>query len=354
MGMVSMRFLHTGPDYEVDMSTSILEIAKIAGVSKTTVSRVINKQSNVNEQTRRRVEEVIERYNYIPNARAQAFSSQKSMSIGLALTSDATDIFTNPYFSDLLRGVFLETRKSDYHVVITYLEHNDCLDMVNRKLVDGVLVLTPGKDNKKQLQRLIESGIPIAATSRVEGLPELHYVAVDEYDASCRVMEHLIGFGHRKIGLIVGPKRLYSNNARLRAYKVALKKYGIAFDADLVRFGDTSANSGYEQMNSLLEARPDITAVFACSDMMAIGAKRAVEERNLRVPADISLVGSDGISLSELLGIGLTTLNQPTYERGRIATEHLIRMIHGEDVGNSVMLQMDIAFHSSTEQRPSL
>ena len=108
MGMVSMRFLHTGPDYEVDMSTSILEIAKIAGVSKTTVSRVINKQSNVNEQTRRRVEEVIERYNYIPNARAQAFSSQKSMSIGLALTSDATDIFTNPYFSDLLRGVFLD------------------------------------------------------------------------------------------------------------------------------------------------------------------------------------------------------------------------------------------------------
>ena len=335
------------------MSTGILEIARLAGVSKTTVSRVINKQSNVNEETRRRVEKVIEEYNYIPNARAQAFSTQKSMTIGLALTSDAADIFENPYFADLMKGIFQESRRNDYHVIITYLAHGDSLSLVNRKLVDGILVLTPGRDSRDELKELIDTGIPIVASSRVEGLPELHYVAVDEYDASCKVMEHLIGYGHRRIGLILGPKRLYSNNARLRGYKNVLKKYDIPFDSELVRFGDTSANSGYDQMNGLLNTHRDMTAVFACSDMMAIGAKRAVEEHNLRIPADISLVSSDGISLSELLGIGLTTMNQPTYERGRLATEHLIRMIRGEDVGDSVMLQMDISFHASTEQRPS-
>ena len=330
------------------MSKGIKEIARAAGVSNATVSRVINDRGNVNEETRKRVEAVIKEFDYYPNARAQAFSTQKTMTIGAVLTGDAASVFSNPYYSDLLAGVFSESRKHGYHVMMTYIDHDDSLALVRKKMVDGLVILTPGKKDKGAVEALMNTGVPVVSTSKLIGLPQLHCVAVDEYEASCKVMEYLVSLGHKKIAIICGPADLYSTYSRLRGYRAVLEKHGMEYDKNLVRYGDSLVESGLVCMRELLKDNHGISAVFACSDMMAIGARRAIEETGKNVPGDISLVSTDATSVAEYLDMGLTTIQQPTFERGRLCTEHLIRMIDGEDPGNSVLLHMDISIKKST------
>ncbi len=329
--------------------TNIQKIAELAGVSKTTVSRVINNRPDVNPETRKKVEEIIEDLGYYPNAIARAFSRQKSMSIGLVFPNDESRPFSNPYYAELMRGILGEAREKHYRVILSYLQNGDCFLLARQKIVDGLLVLTPGSDHKAKLAQLLELGIPLVSTSRVPGLKNLHYVAVDEFGASCEIIRYLISLGHRRIGFISGPKTLFSSGSRLRGYRAALKKAGIPCDPGLVAFGDTSAESGERVMGQFLDGGKQMTAVFAGSDMMAIGAKHAIEARGMRVPEDISLVSSDATDMADYLETPLTTLEQPTFQRGSQAARMLIDMIEGRPVPDSVTLPMGIAVRKTTK-----
>lgn len=323
------------------MQLTIATISQLAGVSKTTVSRVINNNPNVNRETRKRVLDIIESKGYFPNARAQAFSSKRTRTIGLVLPYDEAYTISNPYFSELLRSILEQVRKRNYHIIISYFLDEDCFKLVRQKMVDGLLLLTPSADHKSIVKALIEMKVPVVSTSRIIGIDDLHYIAVDEYTATCKVLDYLISAGHQKIGLILGPKSLYSNASRLKAYRKSMKEHNLPFDENLITCGDTSMESGMEMMRMLLKNNKEISAVFACSDMMAIGARQVIYNAGLKIPSDVYLISSDATLLSKYLDAPLTTLTQPTYERGRLAVDHLIKIIEGEDPGKPVMLPLD-------------
>lgn len=327
---------------------TIQKIAELAGVSKTTVSRVLNKRPDVNPETRKRVERVIQESNYYPNSIAQAFSQQKSRSIGLVFPDNEVDALSNPYYAELMGGLLEEARAKNYHVILSYLMNEDSLNMAKKKAVDGLILLTPRSEHREKIEELLEIDIPLVSTSRILGLNNLHYVAVDEYRASCEIVEHLIALGHRKIALIDGPKTLYSSCSRLLGYQKTLEKHGITYDPSLVAFGDTSVTSGSKLMGNLIESGNQVTAVFACSDLMAIGAKHAIEAHGMRVPNNISLVSSDSTAISDYLDAPLTTLKQPTHERGILAMRMLIDMIEGRPVKNQIVLPMGIVIKKTT------
>lgn len=331
---------------------TIQKIAELAGVSKTTISRVINNRPDVNPNTRERVEAIIEELGYYPNAIAQAFSQQKSMSIGLVFPNDESAAFSNPYYAELMRGILEEAREKHYRIILSYLQNEDCFMLARQKVVDGLLILTPGTDHKAKLLSLLELGVPVVSTSRVFGLNNLHYVAVDEFSASSQIIEYLISLGHKRIGFISGPKTLFSSGSRLRGYQAALKKHGIPYDQDLIAFGDTSLESGERVMFQLLDAEKKITAVFVGSDMMAVGAKHAIETRGMRVPEDISLVSSDATDIVDYLDTPLTTMKQPTFERGKLATRMLVDMIEDRPVEDSIVLPMGIVVRETTKTVP--
>lgn len=333
---------------EFDNALSIQEIAKLAGVSKTTVSRVINNKPDVKPATRKKVEDVINANHYYPNARAQAFSQQKSMTVGLVFSHDEAYTLSNPYYAELIRGILEKARETNYHVLLTYLGEGDCPMLVRQRRVDGLLILTPDSTHKEKLKELMRLGMPVVSTSRVPGLAELHYVAVDEYNAACKIVEHLILLGRRRIGMINGPKALYSTSARLKGYRAALKKYNISYIPEIVAYGDTSIENGRQIMQKILQTDKTVNAVFACSDMMAIGAKRAIEEAGMRVPEDISLVSTDATAIADCLDAPLTTMKQPTQKRGELAMQMLVDMIEGREVPQSIMLPMDILIKKTT------
>lgn len=333
-----------------EKAITIQEIADLAGVSKATVSRVINDRPDVNPETKERIEAIMNERGYFPSALAQAFSNQRSMMIGLVFPDDETHAFSNPYYSELMRGILGTAHERKYRIVLSYLE-KDCFILARQKSVDGLLILTPGTDHKDRLTELLQLGIPVVSTSRVPGMTGLHYVAVDEYSASCQIVEYLVSLGHKRIGYISGPRTLFSSTSRLRGYTAVLKKYGIPYDSNLVGYGDTSIVSGEVAMNKLLDST-DVTAVFIGSDLMAIGAKHAIEARGLRVPEDISLVTSDATEIVNYLDTPLTSMNQPTFQRGALAMEMLLDMVEGKEVKDYIMLPMDIAVRNTTNVAP--
>ena len=330
------------------MYISMKKIAELAGVSKTTVSRVINNRPDVNPQAREKVEKIIQESGYYPNSIAQAFSCQKNMSIGLVFTHDEAATLSNPYYAELIQGILRKARDTNYHIILTYLLNDDCFRLVYQKAVDGLLILTPDSSHKEKLRELMKLGCPLVSTAKVPGLNTLHFVAVDEYGATLKIIEHLIALGHRNFGYISGPKSLYSAQARLRAYKDALQKNGLPFDPDLMAYGDTSVESGATIMKELLQKGKTMTAVFAGSDMMAIGAKHSIEEAGMRVPDDISLVSTDATDISQCLDVALTTTKQPTLLRGELAMKMLVDIIEGRETPKNIMLPMDIAIRKTT------
>lgn len=328
---------------------NISQIAKLAGVSKTTVSRVINHRPDVNAETREKIEAIIQEYEYCPSAIAQAVSHQRSMMIGLVFPDGETEAFSNPYYAELMQGVLKKAREKGYRIVLSYLRDDDCFTLARQKIVDGLLILTPGSNHREKLEDLLQMGVPVVSTARVPGMTGLHYVAVDEYSASCKIIEHLISLGHRQIAYIGGPKTLYSGGSRLRGYQTTLKKHQIPYDPLLVELGDTSMQSGYQAMERLMRKHRKFTAVFACSDLMAIGAKHAIEKHGLRVPQDISLVSTDSTAISDYLDAPLTTMKQPTHERGEQAMRMLIDLIEGKTVQDGIMLPMGIVIKETTQ-----
>ena len=322
---------------------NISEIARMAGVSKTTVSRVINNRPDVKPDTKEKVERIIKECGYCPSAIAQAFSKKRSMAIGLVFSDSEADAVSNPFYTELMRGVLDEARKQEYRVVLSYLMDNDCLMLVRQKTVDGLLVMTPSSEQRDKLQELQDLEVPLVSTSCVMGMESLHYVVGDEYGTCCKIVEHLISMGHRRIAFIGGPEGLYSNRSRLQAYRDTLAAHQIPYDPAIAGFGAASFSSGKEIMDRFLSGGHEITAVIAFSDLMALGAKQTIEQRGLQVPRDILLASTDSTAISDYLDASLIPLRQSTYERGRKAMEVLVGLIENRPVEDHVTMPMRIA-----------
>ena len=329
---------------------NILQIAKMAGVSKTTVSRVLNNKPDVKAETREKIAELIRKYDFQPNASATAISNKKCVNIiGLIIPYDANYIFGNPFNAEIMRGVSLETNAAGYHLMLCHFIKEDYVAVFKQKRVAGFILISPGKDHRSMISRIQEIGAPFVSTSRVPNVPDIKYVEVDNCYGASLAVEHLIELGHRRIGVINGPNQLASSSDRFAGYCSTLQRHNIPYDERLVQEGYSAIEGGYKAMNKLM-VNEDMTAVFVASDLMAIGVMSAINQAGKKVAEDISVVGFDNIPLAGSLNPSLTTIDQHASEKGAFAARMLINIIEGKEVKAKPIIEVDIKIRNSTGQ----
>jgi LacI family transcriptional regulator len=305
------------------------DVAKQAGVSRSTVSRVVNDQPNVREDVRKRVKEVIEHTGYQPNAAARTLASQRSWMIGLVLPRSVSSFFGDPYFPRLTQGIAQACNQYDYtlglFLVGTKEDEEKIFSRVSRKgLLDGVLMQS-GQIGDRLIDRLVYSNTPLLIIGRPFHTQGVSYIDVDNINAAWNAVKYLIQSGYQRIATIAGPPDSTVSIDRKDGYLKALVEYGIDANASLIVEGDFTEAGGYQAMQQLLAVRPD--AVFAASDTMALGAMRCIREAGLSVPDDIAIIGFDDLPLAVVQDSPLTTIRQPIVQFGFKSVEMLIDLI---------------------------
>lgn len=330
------------------MNITIGELAKIAGVSKTTVSRVINNKPDVDPATREKIHSLIAEYGFQPNAFAKAISQKQSNHIGLLIPHKAEYVFSNPFYTEVMRGVSTAVDEKGYYLLVCYAHEVNYMDIYRQKRVDGFVLLSPGSFHKHIIEALNVGNVPFVSTARILAEPEMTYVDVDNFKGASQLMEHLISLGHERIAFI-GKPTLQSSQDRLSAYQTVLEKAGIPYDPELALVTDTSSiESGHEYTLRLLRSQRPPTAIFLANDVMAIGAINAAHESGLRVPEDISIVGFDDIPFSNYTNPPLTTVHQPAFEKGVRAAQLLIHLLETQEPQESVILPLEMVLRKST------
>lgn len=309
------------------MPLTLEDIARLSGVSRSTVSRVINADLNVKEDTRRKVQEIINNFNFQPNLAARRLATGRSNVIGVIIPAGVADVFTDPYFPQLLQGISALCNTRDYSVMLWLSEPEYEQRMISRilhnSLVDGVVVASILM-NDPIIQLLIESKMPHILIGR-HPTEDVNYLDVDNLQAGRKATMHLVRLGYKRIATITGKKNQVAGYDRYLGYVKALQDSGMPVRPELVADGDFTEVSGYNAMQRLIMYRPD--AVFIANDMMAYGAMRALREANLRIPEDVAIVGFDDIPASSKTVPPLTTVRQAIAPMGSKAADLLINMI---------------------------
>jgi LacI family transcriptional regulator len=314
----------------IDIVVTIREVAKRAGVSMTTVSHVVNQSRFVSEATSRRVRRAMKELKYQPNALARSLRRKDTHTLGLVLPDSS-----NPFFAEVGRGIEDFAFSQNYNVLFGSSDgdlekENAYLRVFIEKQVDGIIFVAAG-ESAKHIQALLAKKLPLVVVDREFKTVIADYVVADNRRGGLQATEHLIQLGHRVIGCIAGPSTVTPSAERVTGYRDALEAHSLPFDASLVQRGDFSASSGFDAVQAFLtrkDKRP--TAIFACNDLMALGALGAIHKAGLRVPDDISLVGYDDIVLASYTNPPLTTIQQPKYEMGRLAVQILLERLNSE------------------------
>ncbi len=315
------------------MKQGLEEIAKLAGVSKSTVSRVVNNQPNVNEKTRQRVVEIIREFNFRPNKAARALVTQHTKVLSVVIPQPLAATFTDPYFPRLLQSISGKANQQDYAIMLWIGDNTEQEDrftdrILNNSFFDGVLIAS-AVDDDPLVTRLKGAGFPYVLIGPPQrGVP--YYVDVDNLGASREAVRHLLALRYQRIGTITGVMNMGAAQHRLQGYQDALAEAGIEVDPELICPGDYNEIQSYEAMRHLLTQGVD--AVFCASDVMALGAVRAISDAGLRVGIDIGVVGFDDMPFAATLHPPLTTVRQPIAELGEHATDILMRLIEDEVV----------------------
>jgi LacI family transcriptional regulator len=325
------------------------DIARISGVSRSTVSRVLNTDPNVKEQTRKKVQEVIRGLNFQPNMAARGLAAGSTKVIGLVIPVGVSSIFSDPYFSLVIQGVSSACNQLGYSIMLwlaePQYERKTISQIIYNGLIDGVIVLAMLLDDPL-IDRLYESNRPFITIGRHPTNEKINYIDVDNRLGAHQIVSYAIRTGHRRVALIGGPRNTISGQDRYQGYLDALHEYDLPIVPDLIMEGDYSSESGYLAMKRLLLLQPD--AVFAASDEMAFAAIRAIQEEGLSVPEDIAVVGFDDIPSAAISTPPLTTVRQPIRRTGEIVAEMLIDMIeHPNPNPYHVVLPTELVIRST-------
>jgi len=309
------------------------DVAKRAGVSRTTVSLVLNEVPGVNirTETRQRVLEAARELGYVPDAAAQALASRKSKIIALILTRDPHLLSSDAFLNQIIDSLVTNLRKNNMHLILEIVEESHTpetyLELVQSNRIDGIIFSGPRFDDQA-LQMLAAEEFPTVIIGQLPGM-DVYCVDVDNRKAARMAVNHLIKLGHRRIACITNADLSFTAAAdRLAGYRDALTEAGIPYREEYVRFGDFDLESGYQQMKSLLTEDPHPTAVFVASDVVAFGAMTAVREHGLQIPHDVALVGFDDVPMARYVDPYLTTVQLPTSDLGKTACELLIKIIN--------------------------
>ena len=329
------------------------DVAKFVGVSRTTVSLVLNDVPGIqiSPETRQRVIEAATTLGYVPNAMAQALVNRRTQVIGLVFTRQPHHIATDAFLPQVLDGILEVVRSNNLRLLIDIVEQEHqqqaYLQLVRAKHIDGIVLSGPLLDDIA-LETLEKEGFPTVLMGQ---LPATGFcsVDVDNRFAARQAVEYLISLGHRQIACITNAPLSYSAATdRLQGYRDALENAGILYDDSLVRFGDFEPESGHIQMSSLLSSGARFTAGFIASDTVLIGAKAAIRERGLYVPDDISLVGFDDIAWSRYADPAITTIHLPAEKIGSQACTMLLQILKGhEPPQKKLVLPTDLVIRNS-------
>ncbi len=327
---------------------TLIEVAKLAGVSRTTVSRVINGHPSVRPEVRERVWRIVRQVGYQPHAAARSLVTKRSNVIGLLFPRTVTALFTDQFFPLLMRGIADVCNLHGWRLMLSLFTQDRDQDALYRQVLrssslDGVIVATTPREDPL-IPRLIHDGLPFVVIGRH---PDelVSYVDSDNLAGSRAIVEHLVALGHQRIATITGPLDVLLGYDRLEGYKRALRAHGLPHDPALVVQGNFTEASGRAGMELLLPQQP--TAVFAASDMMAIGAIKVIKEAGLRVPQDISVVGFDDLPVASIVEPALTTVRQPINELGRVAAETLLSLIHDKQAPQHIVLPTELIIRAS-------
>lgn len=308
------------------MEVTIKDIASKAGVSVATVSRVLNKKPDVSEKTKKKIEKFIEEMGYNPSGVARGLVLQRTYTIGLIVPD-----ITNPFYPEIARGIENRAKNLGYTVVLCDTDNNEqeeenIISLLKSKRVDGIILSST--NNEKELKKLADENFPMVTIEKKVMNSQIPVIGVDNELSAYNAVSYLIKLGHRKIGHITGNlKKNKIAKARLNGYKMALRENNIEVNNHWVKYGNYTVESGYMEMFNILNEKEVPTAVFTGNDLMAIGCYKVIYEKGLDIPADISLIGHDGLKISSMLAPGLTTMVQPKYKIGKLAVDLLTKKI---------------------------
>lgn len=304
------------------------DIALLSGVSRSTVSRVVNNDLNVKHSTRERVLDVIRRESYRPNIAARGLAAGHTRVIGLVIPVEVSALFTDPYFPLLIQGVSTVCNAQDYLLMLWLGEpeyERQMVDQIlNSSLIGGV-VLASALVEEPILTALVESKMPFVMIGGHPFLDQINYVDVENVAGAEEAIYHLLAHGRQRIATVAGPASMVAGADRLTGYRRALANRGVTVDPALIVEADFTEQGGYQAMQRLLAQEPD--AVFVANDNMAVGAMRAITQAGLRIPQDVAVVGFDDMPVAAQIQPALTTVRQPKRRIGAAAVTMLIEMI---------------------------
>lgn len=326
-----------------------IDVARLAGVSRTTVSFVLNAREDmsISPATRDRVLDAASVLGYQPNAPASQLARGASLTIGLVLRQDPGQVASDALLPQTVQGLGDAARDAGYQVLVESLPPapGGYRRLLQSRRVDGLVVSGPLADDA-ELRRVLDDGFPMVLQGHAARLNSPS-VDVDNVAGARAAVRHLIDQGHTSIAMITNAHLTYTSAAeRLAGYQLALTEAGLEFDPRLIAEGAFVAQSGFEAMAMLLERRP-FTAVFVASDVLALGAMGAIRANRLRIPADVSLVGFDDIPLAAYFDPPLTTVSIPAYDLGKTAGNLLLAQIRGEPVPQRTLLDTDLKVRES-------
>jgi LacI family transcriptional regulator len=306
---------------------TIRDVARAAGVSVATVSRVLNNHASVRTETRTRVTAAAHELDYTPNEVARSLITSRTHALGVLLP----DLY-GEFFSEVLRGVDLRARRDGFHLLVSS-SHANGEDLVGalrsmRGRIDGLIVMAPDVDTA-ELLTAAGTGFPLVLLDPGPRALGCDSISIDNMAGAEAAVDHLLALGHRLVATITGPEHNADAQQRLAGYRRALEARGIIPDPALVAIGDFTEPSGYAAVARLLELRPRPTAIFAANDNMAIGAMSALAQAGLRVPEDMAIVGFDDIAMARYLNPPLTTVNVDLLDLGARAVQRLIDTKNG-------------------------
>lgn len=318
------------------VTVTIKDVAREAGFSVATVSRVLNNSGPVRDETRRRIEEVAGRLHYTPNVAARSLITRKTLTIGVLLP----DLY-GEFFSEVIRGIDRAARSGGYHLLVSG-SHNDREEIeaavhAMHGRVDGLIVMSPGLEPRAIVAGLPRR-LPLVLLNCEEGGNGLDSVNVDNYGGAREMVLHLVALGHQRVAIIGGASDNYDARERLRGYRDAVEAEGGVVCEELLVEGDFTESSGHKAARRLLALDPRPTAIFAANDSMAIGALSALREAGVRVPEDMAVAGFDDIPIARYLSPPLSSVHVPIRGLGVRAVERLLlAMTNGEEKTREVL-----------------
>ncbi|WP_026575828.1 LacI family DNA-binding transcriptional regulator [Bacillus sp. UNC438CL73TsuS30] len=331
------------------MKVTIYDVAKKAGVSTATVSKIINNTGSISEKTKQKVQKVMDELQYQPSMIASALKGKSTQTIGLLIPD-----LSNPIFAEYAKYIEERGQELGFSVIMCNTDTNPerelkYITLLKQKQVDGIIVAARFK-NIDLLKELIKEKFPLATIAQdLPALP-MDSVTVDDFLGGYQVTDYLLSLGHRKIGVIAEGDR--SSKERIKGYRQALIDAGLKPDEDLIVVCDESTRE-WARMNAgrLLDKKKHLSAIFGCNDLLAVGVMQAARERGLTIPHDLSVIGFDNTDLSEVVYPSLTTVKQPLRDIGH----HVVDLLNQQIEGNSrttqrVVLLPELVIRESTVQ----